>query len=143
MSTTHQITEYKRKVYVERTMHIIECARCGIDFGIGDEYMSARRKDHGTFYCPSGHPNWYPEDNTEERLRKDLERARKRAQDAWEYTERERQRRLTAERQRAAAKGQVTKIKNRVGKGVCPCCNRTFQNLGKHMAGQHPEWVGE
>lgn len=25
-----------------------------------------------------------------------------------------------------------------VGAGVCPCCNRTFKNLARHMAGQHP-----
>jgi hypothetical protein len=27
-----------------------------------------------------------------------------------------------------------------VANGVCPCCNRTFQNLARHMAGKHPDY---
>jgi hypothetical protein len=47
-------------VYREQTIHIIECAQCAIDFGIGDNFMRRRREDHGTFYCPNGHSNIYP-----------------------------------------------------------------------------------
>jgi len=43
-------------------------------------------------------------------------------------------------RQKAAAKGQLTKTKRRVANGVCPCCNRTFADLSAHMHGQHPEY---
>ncbi|MBV6448554.1 hypothetical protein [Nitrosomonas sp.] len=38
-----------------------------------------------------------------------------------------------AERSARAYKGQATKIKRRVGRGVCPCCNRHFENLERHM----------
>lgn len=24
---------------------------------------------------------------------------------------------------------------------VCPCCNRTFQNVARHIAGQHPDYA--
>lgn len=37
-------------------------------------------------------------------------------------------------------KGAHQRTKNRVAKGVCPCCNRSFTNLAKHMAGQHPDF---
>jgi hypothetical protein len=37
----------------------------------------------------------------------------------------------------------VTKIKNRVGHGVCPCCTRSFQNLARHMASEHPTFAAE
>lgn len=47
------------------------------------------------------------------------------------------------ERRLAATKGVVTRIKNRVGKGVCPCCKRTFPNLGAHMSEKHPDWAPE
>jgi hypothetical protein len=40
-------------VYREQTIHIIECAQCAIDFGIGDNFMRRRREDHGTFYRPN------------------------------------------------------------------------------------------
>lgn len=132
-----------RTVFVESKIHIIECASCNIDFGIGDDFMSRRRQDHGTFYCPNGHSNVYNGDSEAEKLRKEVERSKQRERDAFDYATRERERRLLAERQRAAAKGQVTRIKNRIAAGVCPCCNRTFQNLAKHMAGQHPDYTGE
>ena len=45
-----------------------------------------------------------------------------------------------AERRASAARGQVTKLKNRAAAGVCPCCNRQFQNLKNHMATKHPEF---
>ena len=40
-------------------------------------------------------------------------------------------------------KAAKTRLKNRVGKGVCPCCNRSFANLKRHMASQHPEFAGD
>lgn len=41
---------------------------------------------------------------------------------------------------RRAQKGQNTRLKNRIAAGVCPCCNRSFQNVARHMAGQHPDF---
>lgn len=38
-------------------------------------------------------------------------------------------------------KGQMRKTMKRVGAGVCPCCNRTFSALARHMAAKHPEHV--
>jgi hypothetical protein len=37
----------------------------------------------------------------------------------------------------------VTKLKQRVANGVCPCCHRSFVNLHRHMAGQHPDYTKE
>ncbi len=51
-------------------------------------------------------------------------------------TERAERARLT--RERNAARGVVTRIKNRVQHGVCPHCNRTFAALARHMASKHP-----
>lgn len=142
MSTTQVIPE-NRTVRIETAIHVIECAACSIDFGIGVDFERRRRDDHGTFYCPNGHENYYPQDNEAEKLRKELARVQQQRDYARRDRDEQRERRLTAERQRAAAKGQVTKIKNRVSKGVCPCCNRSFANLADHMAGQHPDWTGD
>ena len=136
-----------RTVYVETKIAIIECADCSIDFGIGAEFMRRRREDHQNFYCPNGHANHYPAGTSEaekeqKRLRAELDAARSLAS-------RESRRRSDAEQaarrkdyEARAAKGQLTKAKNRIAAGVCPCCNRTFQNLAKHMAGQHPDYAG-
>lgn len=44
---------------VKLEMHAVECAECGISFGIPKDFEERRRKDHATFYCPSGHSNYY------------------------------------------------------------------------------------
>lgn len=43
----------------------------------------------------------------------------------------------------AAARGQVTRLKRRAANGVCPCCTRTFADLKRHMANQHPDFTLE
>jgi hypothetical protein len=31
-------------------------------------------------------------------------------------------------------------VQKRVGNGVCPCCNRTFEDLARHMKVKHREY---
>lgn len=38
-----------------------------------------------------------------------------------------------------AYKGNVTKLKKRASAGLCPCCNRHFTNLQRHIASKHPD----
>jgi hypothetical protein len=112
------------------------CVNCGVFFGMGDGFREQCLTDGRSFYCPNGHRQHYTE-STQTKLRKareeaEAERRRRRAtQDLLAHEE----------RRSAAARGQVTKIKKRVAAGVCPCCNRTFQDLAKHMSGQHPDYV--
>ena len=47
----------------------------------------------------------------------------------------------TTEASRRGEKAAKTRIKNRVSKGVCPCCTRSFTNLQRHMASQHPDYT--
>lgn len=44
---------------------------------------------------------------------------------------------------RDGMKGALTKVKNRISKGVCPCCNRTFADLQRHMTTKHPKYASE
>lgn len=46
-------------------------------------------------------------------------------------------------RSRNVTRGHLTRIKKRVSCGVCPCCNRSFENLRRHMASQHPGFQTE
>lgn len=41
---------------------------------------------------------------------------------------------------RDGIKGALVKQKKRICNGVCPCCNRTFANLQRHMNSQHPKF---
>lgn len=114
-----------------------DCANCGVVFGLDTRFANRRRKDGRGFYCPNGHSLSWEKSIEEEqrtlRLREQLDAARSLA-------ERESERRRTAEAERAAARGQVTRLRKRIGNGVCPCCNRTFADLGQHIAGEHPEF---
>jgi hypothetical protein len=116
------------------TLATVECAQCSLPFGVTEHLMRERRNDHATFYCPRGHGNYYPHESDEEQLRRRLK------------FEREKTARLTANLDQttaslSATKGVVTKQRQklaRVKAGVCPCCNRSFQNLGRHMESKHP-----
>lgn len=71
-----------------------------------------------------------------ERTRKQLERAETRERAARDQAE-------AAERSAIAYKGHATRLRKRAAAGVCPCCTRSFQNLQRHMASQHPTFSGE
>lgn len=121
---------------------VLHCAACSISFAMPDDFESRRRKDHVSFYCPAGHSNMFNGESEEQKLRKQLEREQ--AAKA-RLTANLDQARADADHERARAngyKGQATKMKNRIGKGVCPCCNRQFTNVERHMATQHPDFAG-
>jgi uncharacterized Zn-finger protein len=143
--TTKTATAYGTTTGV---VHIdpIWCNGCGVPYGLPRGFLKQRREDHQTWTCPNGCERHYPVGSSDvEKKAKALEEEKTRLQQqlTWAREDRDRQRagRLTAERRRAAAKGQLTKTKNRIANGVCPCCNRTFVNLGKHMAGKHPDYA--
>ena len=144
--STHVIPK-NRTVHIERSILVIECANCSVDFGIGADFERRRRDDHGTFYCPNGHGNHFPGPTEAEKKAKQLERELDAARS---LAARESRRRADAESEARrkdyaarAAKGQLTKTRKRIAAGVCPCCNRSFANLARHMAGQHPNFVTE
>lgn len=119
---------------VELKLVVIECAQCYMPFGVSDDWQSRARRNHQTFYCPQGHAQSYRGESDlerEQRLRKSAEARMTSARDQLQSTE-------YALRAQKAAK---TRIKNRIANGVCPCCNRSFVDLHRHMAGQHPDFV--
>jgi hypothetical protein len=136
---TAVIIPVKRAVYIEKHIHIIECAACSVDFGIGDDFMARRRKDHGVFYCPNGHQNYYSGDNAEEAAKKEAERLARVADSLRASNALLRDQRAAARRQATAYKGVATRVKNRADKGVCQHCNRSFSNVARHVAHMHGE----
>ena len=118
----------------ETTYQPMVCGKCGIQFALTERTYKERRKDHGDFYCPNGCCRAYLGQTTEEKLRQQLAQERDNKYGLQHSLER-------ANRSRAALRGQVTKIKRRVGRGICPCCNHTFKDLGDHMESKHPDWT--
>lgn len=121
----------------------LRCASCHILFAVPDGFEEARRNDHKVFFCPVGHSNVFMGESEAEKFRRERDRLVQHIAQKDDEIVAERDRRETAERRMAAARGQVTKIKNRVGHGVCPCCNRTFENLHQHMNSKHPTFIAQ
>jgi hypothetical protein len=124
------------------TLAVEECCSCGIRFAMPQDFMRQRRVDKAGFYCPNGHSQRYTVGEVE-RLRDELTREKQRTEQAQAEARHQRERIEQRDRRISAMKGVATKMRKRIAGGVCPCCNRTFQNLGRHMKGQHPTFSQE
>ena len=87
-------------------------------------------------FCPLGH-QWTPAGKS----KLDMERERSQqlldARNAAEAQVRAMQDQIDA------AERERKRLAKRAAKGVCPCCKRSFVQLARHMAGQHPEYADE
>lgn len=117
-----------------KTFEIITCCTCGMPFGVPDHWKQNRLEDRERFWCPNGHPQSYCKSEAQ-RLREELKKKD-------QQIRREEAKADEARRQRDATRKSHRRMRHRVKNGVCPCCNRTFQNLLQHMRTQHPE-LGE
>lgn len=120
-------------------MSWINCPQCQVRFGLAEATEAVLRQSSQDFYCPFGHKQHFPQGLTEaEKLRRERDALRQDKARLHDEIAHQQNRRRAAERSAAGYKGAATRIRNRVRNGVCPCCNRTFQNLAAHMANQHP-----
>ena len=114
-------------------MQSIQCANCSVPFALTREFINLRKGDKKTFYCPKGHSQWFPGETREEQIEKQLIETEHRL-------DQEKGRAKAIARQRDKISKSYGKMRDRVKNGVCPCCNRTFQNLLNHMKSEHPEF---
>lgn len=124
------------------TLYVLDCSDCGVVFGINLDYEERRRKDGRSFQCPNGHvQSWH--ETEADRLRKQAERTERILANVRDNERAARMALDDEKRRHAAAKGQLTKARNRAAKGVCPhpSCHRSFVNVARHVATQHPELV--
>lgn len=120
--------------FVEKAwLETVTCCNCGMLFAMTEDFKRRRHDDHETFYCPAGHAQHYTGATEAQKLKRELERKENELTAA-----RDRANRAAAERD--AAKKAHRKMRERVANGVCPCCNRSFENLRNHMHTQHPEF---
>lgn len=122
---------------VQLDLEVINCWVCGCTFAMSSELKNSMKGREETLFCPKGcrlglgEPHW----------KKDMQRLRESEgyykQRAIEHRERAEQ----VERKLTATKGVVTRFKNRIAKGACPCCEQSFADLHDHMKTQHPDYV--
>lgn len=137
----------ERFTYAENTtLEVRVCPTCGVTYALPARLTESHKEQGSMWYCPNGHRVGFVKSAADEareeasKLRKKLEDEkanaewwRKRSAKAEEETEHERSR-------ANGYKGALTKVKKRVGNGVCPCCNRSFADLHRHMASKHPDF---
>lgn len=116
-----------------------ECCNCHMLFAVPADFERRRRRDHEIFFCPAGHRQHYSAKSEEEKLRAQLA----------EKEEEIRRVAMERDQEQTRAANLVKKVKKvereakatlvRIHAGVCPCCNRTFKALARHMATQHSD----
>jgi len=107
-----------------------ECYKCGATFAFPEEiYNRCLRNHNRLFYCPNGHGQVYNGITDEQKLRERLEQEQRRV--------------VEIETRANRVSGNYSRMRKRIANGVCPCCNRTFQNLLNHMRKEHPDFSNE
>lgn len=115
----------------KRTIELttMECPVCDVTYAM-PETLRSRCEDHRGeqgygWYCVNGHSLHYPGETAEQKARKEADRAKLEAME-------ERDKRIAAENAKR-------RLEKRIANGVCPCCNRSFVNVQRHMKTKHPE----
>lgn len=121
---------------------VINCGSCGGTYAINERHRAQCYQEGNSWTCPYCKTGWgYANNNENAQLKKQLELERKRKEWAEQDARRQREDRIAAEHRERAQKAAKTRLKNRIGQGVCPCCTRTFGNLARHMATKHPDYA--
>lgn len=129
------ITEYV-------TLQKVECGRCGGVYAITDRHYEWCREHSEFWHCPYCETGWGfdHDDSPLAKAKREAEAQKRRAEQA---ARRAASAELRADRERDRAngyKGVMRKTQKRVANGVCPCCNRSFENLRRHMETKHPDY---
>lgn len=103
----------------------VPCCRCGIHFGLPEDFNDARRNDGRRFRCPNGHKLSYPKKGedpaeVEERRAKLLE--------------------IHEAEQREAREADTKAVQPDPFSNKCPHCNRSFSSRGwlnRHLRRNH------
>lgn len=105
----------------------INCGECGGTYAINERYRQQKYQKGESWTCPYCRTGWGYKGNSEnEKLKRELEAERQRKDAA-----------LSRENEQRMAREKLERKLKRVGKGVCPDCNRSFQNLAAHMKCKH------
>lgn len=127
-----------------RELTELQCGTCGVWHAIPAKMYETCLEEGGFWQCPNGHSRGFKEGKHEkEAVRRERDLLKQRVAQKDDEITRLREQRVAAERQVAASKGQVTKLRNRAGAGTCPCCNRTFRQMALHMKNKHPTFRAE
>ena len=129
-----------RTINASVTLYVVEYS-CGGTYAVSESVRAACQERGGEWHCPYCQGRVSYSETTNDRLRKQLEVAYR--QKAALNGQLSRAREATEHEMRRANgyKGHLTRAKKRAANGVCPCCNRSFSNLARHMKCKHPDYA--
>ena len=113
------------------------CGTCGVVHAIPEAMYDAAAREGGWWHCPNGHKRGWHEgsEKTEiNKLRRELDAERARKAEALSRAN-------EAALAREKAQKALDRHKKRTKNGVCPCCNRSFVALARHIKNKHPEYA--
>jgi Zn finger protein HypA/HybF involved in hydrogenase expression len=123
----------------------MECGKCGGVYAITERFREeCFNTKRGHWNCPYCQSSWTYSGKTEaQQLRDELDNEKRKTQWAkgdasWARGEMHKAKRATI-----AQKAAKTRIKNRIAKGVCPCCNRYFADVHAHLHNEHPDFENQ
>lgn len=131
------------RVAFSSSLKVVNCYACAGTYAMSSQFLDTRTYDGKGWTCPyCKAPTIYGTSEKDE-LKKQL--ARQKESTTYQRREKEKylQQRNTLERSRNGMKGVLVREQKklaRVRRGVCPCCNRHFKNVQRHMDSQHPNY---
>lgn len=119
---------------------VMDCPVCGVQYAMPRKLWQECKEEKGKhWFCINGHRLVFCETEMQ-KLEKKLEHARENLRYAQASKIAAQDQARAAELRRRAAKGQLTKLRNRTAQGKCPDCEREFPDLARHMAEDHQFW---
>lgn len=122
-----------------------QCPACFMLYGVPQGFEAARREDSKVFWCPGcGESRHYPKDGTAaDKLRRERDRLKQQLAEKDDRIAIIDRLWSAAETRASKAEKQVKRVEKRAHAGLCPCCNRSFAELAKHIATKHPTFRAE
>jgi hypothetical protein len=106
------------------------CYSCGVLFAMVEDFWEHRQNDRKNFYCPNGHSQAYLSGKTDAQKLRDAEARETALRDQL----------AAAVRDAEATRVALIRDRHRFANGVCPCCDRYFANVHRHVSSQHPDY---
>lgn len=89
---------------------LVTCYKCGIEFGLKNDFLANLKSNANIFSCPNGHEQSFAGDKSKvKKLEEELSRQRERADSNWYEAEHQK-------RRVAAYKGKLTIEKRKINK---------------------------
>ncbi|KKN75776.1 hypothetical protein LCGC14_0376520 [marine sediment metagenome] len=122
-------------IELTETFTKVSCGECGGVYALTQRYLKEKREHGGYWTCPYCKCTWgYNKELSE------LAQTKERLEREQYYLANERSRHDQTRASLRGHKAAKTRLKNRIANGVCPCCNRHFTNLNRHMTTMHPDF---